>query len=153
MSKCGFFEIQTVKWVSLLRSLSCTKVLTFVQAPVCLSQTAAENSKPRLANLDTLCHRRTIWCLHVAPAGQLQSGLCSHIPDCRLNSYWSQQRASCPAVMVKGDVSAMHCNPCWGLMWSVWLRTSDVWCENLGNIQCDSGSLISPRWEVMVDLP
>jgi len=51
-----------------------------------------------------------------------------------LNPDWSQQWASCPAVTAKGDVSAVHCNPCQGLMGSVWLRTGDLWCENLGNI-------------------
>jgi len=38
------------------------------------------------------------------------------------------------AIMAKGDASAVHRNPCRGLTGSVWLRTGDLWCENLGNI-------------------
>jgi len=50
----------------------CTKVLTLVQVPVCLLRAAAENSSPKLTNWDSLSHRQPIWCLHMAPPGQLQ---------------------------------------------------------------------------------
>jgi len=59
------------------------------------------------------------------PPGNYSRCWCLDIPNCRLNSHWSQQKAFHLAVAVKGDASAVHGNQCRGLTGSMWLRTGD----------------------------
>jgi len=63
----------------------------------------------------------------------------------------SQQRASRPAIMAKGDASAVHRNPCRVFTGSVWLRTGSLSVRTWAIYH--SGSLISPRREVRVGSP
>jgi len=87
-----------------------------------------------LTNWDSLSHSRPVWCLPAAPLRQLQSVFVFAHTWLWIKFRWSQQRASHPAAVVKGDASVVHHNPCRGLTGSMWLRTGDVWCENLGNV-------------------
>jgi len=64
------------------------------------------------------------------------------IVDCRLNSYWSQQRASPSSCTSKGWC-VMACRDQCYLCDGVWFRTGDLWWENLGNI------LLWPRWYLL----
>ena len=89
------------------------------------------NRSSRSTNWDSLSHRRPVWCLPVSAIHSGDCCFCLYIRDCRLNSDWCQQRVFRTAVTAKGNAFAVHRNPCRGLTRSVWLKTGDLWCENL----------------------
>jgi len=103
---------------------SCTKVKCRHQGVSCgqLQKTVAPDWLTGIASFTADQSDVIQWHL----PGNYSRGLCSHIPNCRLNSDGLQQRASHPAVMAKGDVSAVHRNPCRGLTGSMWLRTGNL---------------------------